>query len=212
MHATRIVTTAASLLGALILSSACSSEDPASSGGGTGTGGTNSDAAVQPDAESGGSAGQGGTGGNGGTGGTNATGGTGGGTSTGGTGGEQDASPPDADVPDVMEDATEEPVPESIYAEICSESSMVCNNGLTCKAFSLGAPGYDGYACTETCSSIDDCDTTGAVDAPIGCLPFTSGTSYCLTVCLYNGVDYPCPDGLSCIVPGGSALGWCMKY
>jgi hypothetical protein len=146
----------------------------------------------------GGSGGLGGSGGSGGAGGAvggaGGLGGTAGSSGAGGSGG-----------------STIDPA-EAMYGYECHAESDACGAPTThCEGFSLGAPGFNGFACTNSCpSGLTDCEL-GADTSPynVGCLPFTT-SSYCMFVCKYQGQTWPCPPGMGCIQIGGSGLGFCL--
>lgn len=166
---------------------------PTGDGGaaGSGTGGTAAGG-------SGGSAGQGGSAGKSGGAGASGTGGSagaggsasGGAAGAGGTAGSAGGKP-------------------NPYDKACSSADMTCNPGLTCDAFSLGAPGVNGYRCTKTCSKVQDCG-----DPPDGgalaCIPSSNGNSYCTLLCDYMGKTYSCPKGSGCGGPGGIGYKLCF--
>ena len=65
----------------------------------------------------------------------------------------------------------------------------------------------NSYICTKTCTTVKDCDVSGA--EAVACIPFTLN-NYCMPLCHYAGKSYACPTGMKCVQPGGAtALGYC---
>jgi hypothetical protein len=108
------------------------------------------------------------------------------------------------------DDASDASTATSPYGEACSASSMTCTGaGLTCKKFSFGGGAINGYACSQTCKSDNDCAASPAGMAASKCLQFTSA-KYCVLACDASKAD-SCPAPLKCAADQGAATGICVN-
>jgi hypothetical protein len=98
----------------------------------------------------------------------------------------------------------------SPYAEACM-SSMTCTVvGLTCQKFSFGGGAINGYACSQTCQTANDCATSPSGTAPSQCLQFTT-SKFCVLTCDANSTDPAvCPSPLKCAADQ-NAQGICVN-
>jgi hypothetical protein len=100
---------------------------------------------------------------------------------------------------------------KAVYTLECRGDSKDCDSAsVPCFGVGGGPDAAIGYACSNRCSSIDDCShaPTGA-EAQVGCVPFTSA-SHCVLVCKQETLEFACPTGMSCYVYPGSPVGYCL--
>jgi hypothetical protein len=167
---------------------------PEGSSGGAGSSADNSAQGGEVEGEAGSSSAAGGKSQDGGNGGTSAT------VDPGQAGG----GPEDSGAPPAVDG-------KAVYTLECRGDSKDCNNAsVPCFGVGGSPEAALGYACSNRCSSIDDCShaPTGT-DAQVGCVPFTSA-SHCVLVCKQEALEFACPTGMSCYVYPGSPVGYCL--
>jgi hypothetical protein len=100
---------------------------------------------------------------------------------------------------------------KAVYTLECRGESKDCNDA-SVPCFGVGGTpeAAIGYACSNRCSSADDCSQapTGA-EAQVDCVKFTSA-SHCVLVCKQETLEFACPTGMSCYVYPGSPIGYCL--
>jgi hypothetical protein len=119
-----------------------------------------------------------------------------------------DAGTDDAGATDAS-DAASAADASSPYATSCSTKGSVCaGTGLVCNSFGFGGGAITGYACTETCTTSDDCTSVAEGALTVACTPFTTG-SFCVISCDPNSKT-SCPSPLECAADEGQATGLCV--
>lgn len=100
---------------------------------------------------------------------------------------------------------------KSVYTLECRGDSKDCNSAsVPCFGVGGSPEAALGYACSNRCSSIDDCSQapTGTA-AQVDCVKFTSA-SHCVLVCKQEALEFACPTGMSCYAYPGSPVGYCL--
>ncbi len=98
----------------------------------------------------------------------------------------------------------------SVYAVECSGETEMCGTEYA-HCLGLNLPDDQvGFACSNHCETVADCsdEPTGAEAQP-GCVQFTM-EKRCMLMCLQQGTEYSCPDGMSCYVYPNATFGYCL--